>query len=487
MNAETQVEYFYGETLRWSFGFDNPNKAAVLFACAVPLLWWLWLAAWRIHPRWARLPALVVAAGLVAGAWYCLIMTFSRGGLVAALAALVYLTGTATWQGRQAAKSWFTSARVWMSVSLVLVLLGSTLGNGLGSRSAEALGNDASVGNRLELWQSALQMAHENPRGFGSGKSGAQYMQWYQPLERQQGYRTMVNSYLTFLVEQGWLWFVLVSLGFSLFWVWTQSANVLALACRASILGFLVAGAFSTTMEEWRLWMIPVISAVALAAMTLWQKSYRVAPKPLLLTNLAVVLALGALWLMGWQTSRHDPLRREFATTGNCRSVIAIGPRDYTAARLGCIIDEAVLGDRPAKLLRELAEGANVNVVLGESALTAPSILCMGRGVLQCTRLSAQTLWLVAPDMIKPAEIERLASVPKRIHLLLPEIDVDGRVAFWTEVGGGQLGTRVQLTSLVGVGNRVDWAWQQIIDLVKVGHRERAQRDACKVTGKDAE
>ena len=76
--------------------------------------------------------------------------------------------------------------------------------NGLGARSTEALGQDASVGNRMELWNSALQMAAENVHGFGSGQSGEQYMQWYQPLDRQEGYRTMVNSYLTFLVEQGW-------------------------------------------------------------------------------------------------------------------------------------------------------------------------------------------------------------------------------------------------------------------------------------------
>ena len=29
-------EFFYGETLRWSFGFENPNKAAVIFACPLP-------------------------------------------------------------------------------------------------------------------------------------------------------------------------------------------------------------------------------------------------------------------------------------------------------------------------------------------------------------------------------------------------------------------------------------------------------------------
>jgi len=93
---ETQIEYYYGETLRWSYGFDNPNKAAVLFACAIPLLWYLWQSSWRIGNLWLRVPALLVSAGLLAGAWYCLIMTYSRGGLVAAAAALAYLVGHPT-------------------------------------------------------------------------------------------------------------------------------------------------------------------------------------------------------------------------------------------------------------------------------------------------------------------------------------------------------------------------------------------------------
>ena len=92
---ETPVEYFYGETLRWSFGFENPNKAAVLFACAVPLLWCLWQVSWRLGNKWLKIPALLATAGGLLAAWYCLIMTFSRGGLVAAGVALLYLSGQA--------------------------------------------------------------------------------------------------------------------------------------------------------------------------------------------------------------------------------------------------------------------------------------------------------------------------------------------------------------------------------------------------------
>ena len=46
-------DYYYGEMLRWSFGFENPNKAAVVFACLIPLLWAGWLGAFGLgSTRW---------------------------------------------------------------------------------------------------------------------------------------------------------------------------------------------------------------------------------------------------------------------------------------------------------------------------------------------------------------------------------------------------------------------------------------------------
>ncbi len=295
---ETPVKYFYGETLRWGFGFENPNKAAVLFACALPLLWWGWLAGWRIRNRIIRALALVAASAAILGATYCLCMTFSRGGLVAAGAADVYLFGYAWWDewrlrltnaglrgcfgvqqaGRPLAKTAGTAVLPATNHAaheheprprgkwILSGLLGSgmmvcVLWTGLGERSATAVGGDASVGNRVVLWKSALQMSVENPLGFGAGKSGEQFMQWYQPLERDEGYRTMVNSYLTFLVERGWFWSTLLILGFLVFWVWTKPSGegLLAAALRASIIGFMGAGLLSTTMEEWKLWIFPVV------------------------------------------------------------------------------------------------------------------------------------------------------------------------------------------------------------------------------------
>lgn len=121
-------------------------------------------------------------------------------------------------------------------------------------------------------------MAIDNPAGFGAGNSGEAYMQWYQPLEMTSGYRKMVNSYLTFLVEQGWLPFALLVLGLCLFWFWALPAESggwsfeVATGLRAAVLTFLISGVFSTVFEARILWIIPSLGAAILLAWTLLER-----------------------------------------------------------------------------------------------------------------------------------------------------------------------------------------------------------------------
>jgi hypothetical protein len=467
---ETQIEYYYGETLRWSFGFDNPNKAAVLFACAIPLLWYLWWSSWRLGRLWLRLPALLVSAGLLAGAWVCLIMTYSRGGLVAAAAGLAYMAGLGLWQARKRAAPCRKDVRLWLSVLLVCAMIGGTVWNGLGARSASALGNDRSVGNRVELWGSALQMAAENPAGFGPGKSGGQYMQWYQPLAHEQGYRTMVNSYLTFLVERGWFLSLGILAAFMFFWNWTRAVEGQALvpALRASLLAFLVAAVFSTIMEEGRLWILPAATATLLAIVALRKR--RVFHRRSLVPAMALALsACVALWLAGGFKSRSDSLRRDFGKIGGHRTVTAVGPRNSAVSTLGCLLDEKIVGDQHARLLRELAMAAKVRILTGNGAKTADHILAMGCGVHLLGNPSASRLWLLAPEIVTPSQVSALSKSGKAVELILPEIDEDGRVEFWEGFANGTGKEQFSATSLPGVGNRVDWAWSDVIEIIKTG------------------
>lgn len=468
MMTDTQIEYYYGETLRWSFGFDNPNKAAVLFACAIPLLWYFWQSSWRLNHLWQRIPALMVSASMLAAAWYCLIMTYSRGGLVAAAVGIAYMVGLEFWQTRKNFRVSAKSPRFWLSILLVCGMIAATFWNGLGSRSATALGADRSVGNRFELWGSALQMAAENPSGFGSGKSGEQYMQWYQALDREEGYRTMVNSYLTFLVERGWPLSLGILAAFLLFWNWTRAGNghALSAALRASLLAFLSAAVFSTTMEDGRLWLFPAVAAALLTTIALQKRHHFHRPSLIPALALAATGCL-AIWLTGHLKSRGDTLLREFGDIGGNRTVIGIGPRGLEANTLGCMLDSEIIGDQHARLLREMAAVAGIRIVIGDAAKTANQILAMGRSVHLLRNTKGKRLWLLAPELVTATEAAEISANYQTLTLIQPEIDEDGRVEFWEEFADQGDQSHLTTTSLPAVGNRVDWAWSDVIATIK--------------------
>jgi fructose-specific component phosphotransferase system IIB-like protein len=134
---------------------------------------------------------------------------------------------------------------------------------------------------------------------------------------------------------------------------------------------------------------------------------------------------------------------------------------------VGFIVDETVMGDQSARLLRELALGANVEILLGGRAKDADRILCAGKSVHSHGDFQQKPLLLLAPEKMLDEELTLLAARSKPAEILLPEIDEDGRVGFWDEVTEGALAANFQKTALSGVGNRVDWAWAQVIEHVK--------------------
>jgi hypothetical protein len=119
-------DFFYGEMLRWSFGFENPNKAAVIFACLVPLLWAAWLVAFRLRSSSWQIISLIGAAIGFLALWCCLLLTFSRGGLVAAVSGMSVVSSW-VWFGmsNRAPGGWsviLCRRRFWLSVLLIGVV-----------------------------------------------------------------------------------------------------------------------------------------------------------------------------------------------------------------------------------------------------------------------------------------------------------------------------------------------------------------------------
>ncbi|MDX2080582.1 MAG: O-antigen ligase family protein [Terrimicrobiaceae bacterium] len=449
-------EFFYGDVMRWNFGFENPNKAAVVFACVVPLFWAGWLAALRLHPLRRRiLVASVSAVGFLA-CWTCLLLTFSRGGAVGAVAGMVLAS---FWQRRPA----WSGFEVWWSAILIGLVLATALTLGAVERGTDALGEDASVGNRIELWSAALQMAVENPAGFGPGNSGREFMQWYQPIDRTEGYRTMVNSYLTFLVERGWVAFAFAVAILFAFWCWTwprraqEPRTGLRVALWGSLAAFLVSGVFSTTMEEPWLWILPGAAMLLLLIVRVRMERQPVGDS--WMTKLAAglfLLVMASLFVGGLSQSRSDSLKRSFGKSlQGGYTVKAVEPKDGGGGEVGLMVDEAVLGPDWGKLVRSLAVGARQRVTLMESVDRPPkTVVLTGESATHFPALiHFSQLILVAPAVVDE---------PFRGTVLLPEIDEDGRVRFWMDRQNDE--TRVVL--LAGVGNRIEWEWDRVVSEV---------------------
>lgn len=103
-------------------------------------------------------------------------------------------------------------------------------------------------------------MLRDAPFGWGIGKSGEVYRQWYQPLDRDERYRTLVNSHLTWIVETGIIRGVVWSLGWGIvlafgFLVGRYRGGWLCWSEWTALFGTAL---FSSVCESWTLWVIPV-------------------------------------------------------------------------------------------------------------------------------------------------------------------------------------------------------------------------------------
>ena len=251
--------FFYQGVSRWTFGMDNPNKAAAVLAFILILLLGTLLRAPRGRVALLRdrigMGVLVATAAAVG---YCLVHTFSRGGVVAFLLGVPILF-IGSWKGPHKFRRW------WPILFVALLMAGTAAWIGFAGRVARSSpASDASVDNRLAIWRNVPSMMVDAPGGWGHGSAGEAFMSWYQPLERHERYRTLVNSHFTWLVEFGWVGrFALVcawmlAFGFGIL-RWKERDDPLPLAVWTS---FATAAFFSSVAEDWRVGVVPVVTLV---------------------------------------------------------------------------------------------------------------------------------------------------------------------------------------------------------------------------------
>lgn len=320
------------------WGLGNPNKTAALIAMLLIAVWliaWVWRRGF-----WFSLIACTVLASY-------LMHTFSRGGIVAALCGLLPIAAFAP-------RPWPRVRLVTIVCSMAVVTVFATH-LGTGRRLVQGVAADKSVSNRLLIWETAPRMIVDAPSGWGLGNSGNAYMQWYQPVDHPEGYRTLVNSHLTWLVEFGWLgrflylagWCLAVSV------CWPIRGSRWLAVCLGIWIAFGTAALFSSVAECTLLWILPLTSIVAALA---WRLTHRSSTSFRWVFGIPVLIALSLCVLIFafGKTSADHHVRRI-----NESVEIGLGKRIAWI-----LIDEKVMGRNYGKTWRRTQPGDQAVVFL---------------------------------------------------------------------------------------------------------------------------
>ena len=462
------MEYYFQDQLRWSFGFDNPNKAAALIASLLPLIWIITSSVSRLKKPFLKWTCVLLGALILCAGWWFLFKTYSRGGMVASVAAFAYIG----FCRRRTLKPYWL-----LIVACSVAIAGLFISTQAAERSVGWIGkHEGSVENRFVLWKGGLEMLAANPQGVGQGNSGELYMQWVQPLDMTARYRTLVNSYLTFVVEQGiWIFGAALFLAAA---IWNiggggQGAGFsrdAVIGLQAALLAFAVAGLFSTTMEELNLWAVPFCCAGALLILRLLTRKGAGLTAELTRAAVMSVAICGILYTAGWLLGRNERLRIVLHRHGQELTVL-VEPLNRNVKRdprrLRVIVDKEVMGEDYGKLVRRLAIETGMRVTVSDSAESiqaGEAVLAAGEGVNQLPDSNDKDLLLLTPARIDEQAAQKILYFSKSVKVLLPAFDEDGRVAFWNDaIEKAGRPTVINPTVLEGVGTDVEWAWDTVI------------------------
>ncbi|MCC7518023.1 MAG: O-antigen ligase family protein [Verrucomicrobiae bacterium] len=331
------MEAYFQGVWRMDWGFGNPNKTAALIATLMVAVWGL---------AWFRRGGFWIALGLFTALGVGLIRTMSRGGLVALCAGLAVLLWNLP-------RPW-PKRRVGAVVLAFWVMVGAAILWAAHARYGQGLiETDRSITNRLELWKIAPRMMADAPEGWGLGNSGRAYMQWYQPTNRTEEYRTLVNSHLTWLVEFGWSLRFLYVLGWLaiLLLCWPRATAWVSAIPSGIWVVFGVAAAFSSVAESPWLWILPGLALAFAVGWRAWKRQWPSA-WAFGLTGAGAALVIGICFVLG--------VGRSEIRTEHGRVLLGRGEPS-----VWIVADERVLGQNFGKALRASRATAGGGVAVG--------------------------------------------------------------------------------------------------------------------------
>lgn len=249
---------FLGE-VRSSWFFATPNQYAIVLVMVACLLAASSVAILsrleqrRSHPRFGTL-LIALFTVIQAPVWYAIARTYSRGGYLAFVMAMVLMAIVASRQRKVLAG---------FGVCFVAVVL--LIANGAARlKTMTPLGVDDSVANRFVLWKNTLALAWDRRwSGIDLDQFREYYSSWYQPIENNPVYLTAVSDYVTIAAGFGFpfLWWVLFC-GSSLIVLgvvyYRRTKDYLVLGLAAACFAYAVGSAWSTFFRTIEVVAVPM-------------------------------------------------------------------------------------------------------------------------------------------------------------------------------------------------------------------------------------
>jgi O-antigen ligase len=174
------------DTTRFSASGFDPNDLGMLLALALPMAWYIASHATNPVQRWLNRLYFVMGT-------FAILLTSSRGALVAALVALAVIPWT------------LTQVRPGLKVAIVVIALGSAVVavQLVPEKSFERLAttkseiSEGTLNSRLRIWKEGIGLIPAHPLE-GVGPAG-----WYPAVGMRIGNVAPHNTYLAIAVEEG--------------------------------------------------------------------------------------------------------------------------------------------------------------------------------------------------------------------------------------------------------------------------------------------
>ena len=325
--------------------------------------------------------------------------------------------------------------------------------------SSWVMNSEKSVTNRFIIWKGATQIIADNPQGSGSGRSGYLFSNLYCPPENNITCRTMINSFLTFAVEQG-LWTSLLLLSFLYTAVFLGLVNfmnaenneirrIFILSTLTAIFAGYLSGLMSTCFDlnitskllnlsqstELNIYMQSVLLIVwcllpFLLIITIADK--------IKLKNLGKSVALALLLstitiMILYSTGKYFEQTQRCEITQRGETTFISIKRDETFASLLFIPDKNTLTYKESlKWLKKNYPDHNYEIPLTElstkSFINSDTVVLCGKNSFWGNKISNKSVHLLLPNSI-------LNELPSNVKtIFLPKFDNDGHNAIWREL-----------------------------------------------------